>query len=319
MKLLLAVSTILATVLATPTPGKPLKPIFFLHGIGGHASDADEQIAAINKQYPGTWTHSIKKFQGNPISWLELDDQIFSLKRYVKDIIRKDPSTFADGYHFVCHSQGGLLCRTLIQDWDDHNVRVFVGMAGPQRGVFGLGFVDFLDKINIPDKEVIEKLGLREIYRFMYLNDTQDMSWANMWHDPFQEELFKDEDRFLPKFNGLVGDPTRYKTNLMKLEKAVFVVGGFENSYNGDRDNRYDGGIDPWDSGVWDYYPTGKTSTMRRIEPLEHSEIWLQDTIGLRAMDRDGSLFRAVYPGAVHSAWWHNSTVYENYVFPHLN
>ena len=34
---------------------------------------------------------------------------------------------------------GALLCRTLIEHMSDHNVRVFVSLAGPQGGMFGSG------------------------------------------------------------------------------------------------------------------------------------------------------------------------------------
>lgn len=34
---------------------------------------------------------------------------------------------------------GALLCRVLIEHMSDHNVRVFVSLAGPQAGIFGSG------------------------------------------------------------------------------------------------------------------------------------------------------------------------------------
>lgn len=34
---------------------------------------------------------------------------------------------------------GALLCRALIEHMSDHNVRVFVSLAGPQAGMFGSG------------------------------------------------------------------------------------------------------------------------------------------------------------------------------------
>merc|ERR1711879_161507 len=211
---------------------------------------------------------------------------------------------------------GGLLCRTLIQDWDDHNAKVLISMAGPQRGVFGSGYLD-----GIPIPASAQRLGLREIYKFMYLNDTQDASWANMWHDPFQQKTFEQENHFLPKFQGLVGNPARYKKNLLRLEKAVFLVGSFRDSLDGYKGNRFDGGIDPWDAGVWDYYPeTTLTSeaTMRKIEKLEDSYIWKHDTIGLKQLHQDRKLFRGAYSKVAHGDWWSKKKVIENYVFPHL-
>ena len=39
------------------------------------------------------------------------------------------------------HSQGALICRYLISDWDDHNIKTFVSLAGPLMGVNGYGEV----------------------------------------------------------------------------------------------------------------------------------------------------------------------------------
>jgi triacylglycerol esterase/lipase EstA (alpha/beta hydrolase family) len=37
----------------------------------------------------------------------------------------------------VGYSQGGLIWRGMIEEWDDHNVELFISLASPQHGVYG--------------------------------------------------------------------------------------------------------------------------------------------------------------------------------------
>lgn len=43
----------------------------------------------------------------------------------------------ASSLYVPCIFTGALLCRALIEHMSDHNVRVFVSLAGPQAGMFG--------------------------------------------------------------------------------------------------------------------------------------------------------------------------------------
>lgn len=43
---------------------------------------------------------------------------------------------FADGYHFLGHSQGGLIMRSMLELFDDHKVENFISLAGVQNGKF---------------------------------------------------------------------------------------------------------------------------------------------------------------------------------------
>ena len=47
-----------------------------------------------------------------------------------------DNATFAGGYHFLGHSQGGLILRCILQTWSGHQVENFVSMAGIQQGMY---------------------------------------------------------------------------------------------------------------------------------------------------------------------------------------
>lgn len=46
----------------------------------------------------------------------------------------------------IGHSQGTLVSRALLEGWDDHPVRMFVSLAGPHLGQYGL----FADLVSNP-------------------------------------------------------------------------------------------------------------------------------------------------------------------------
>ena len=50
----------------------------------------------------------------------------------VKKIAAQYDKVIAVGY-----SQGGLIWRAMIEEWDDHNVELFISLASPQHGVYG--------------------------------------------------------------------------------------------------------------------------------------------------------------------------------------
>lgn len=50
----------------------------------------------------------------------------------VKKIAAQYDKVIAVGY-----SQGGLIWRGMIEEWDNHNVEMFISLASPQHGVYG--------------------------------------------------------------------------------------------------------------------------------------------------------------------------------------
>jgi Palmitoyl protein thioesterase len=61
--------------------------------------------------------------------------QVNETTALIQSLIAANQSIFASGYHFLGHSQGGLMMRSVIQNFDNHNVHTFVSMAGVQLGV----------------------------------------------------------------------------------------------------------------------------------------------------------------------------------------
>jgi hypothetical protein len=163
---------------------------------------------------------------------------------------------------------------------DGHQVSTLVSMAGPQLGVYDPAFFEFFP-------ERLGELTLEEIYRIAYTEPLQrSLSVANMWSDPYHVSSYLAGNSFLPKYNGLVehDDMARFKENFLSLDKAVFAVGSQPSGAT------YDGGIGPWESGVFGYLdPQGA------LVGMEGQEVYEGDTFGLRTDGREGGTWRS---------WW---------------
>jgi hypothetical protein len=123
--------------------------------------------------------------------------QVNETTALIQSLIAANQSIFASGYHFLGHSQGGLMMRSVIQNFDDHNVHTFVSMAGVQLGMCVGRLVLILCHLlhlfrvyrrsyGLPS--VVEKFipdSFRpEITDFMYNGLMQSiLSCANYWHD----------------------------------------------------------------------------------------------------------------------------------------
>ena len=67
--------------------------------------------------------------------------------RRVREFIESDEQ-LRGGQPFILigHSQGTLVSRALLEEWDNHPVQMFVSLAGPHLGQYGL----FADLISNP-------------------------------------------------------------------------------------------------------------------------------------------------------------------------
>jgi len=168
---------ILATVLSLKA-GPPLHPTFFMHGLNGNSANWNQAIAAINTTNLGTFTYAFSDFSGDPNSWEPLDHQISQIKKTLRSVVADNADIMSDGYNMVCHSQGALLCRCLIEYMVDHNVRNFVSLAGPHEGVYGW---DFLMQVGFFGKHPeLANMTMDESHNILYSSLLQETSIGNM-------------------------------------------------------------------------------------------------------------------------------------------
>lgn len=60
-------------------------------------------------------------------------DQVQAFGAVARQINLENPG----GIHFVCYSQGGLICRGIIESMPELNVSTFVSLSSPQGGQYG--------------------------------------------------------------------------------------------------------------------------------------------------------------------------------------
>ncbi|KAH8069397.1 palmitoyl-(protein) hydrolase [Aureococcus anophagefferens] len=225
-------------------------PVFMMHGIGSGSGEMDTIRELAEAAHPGTAA---------------------AVAGAVRAAVAANATLYADGYHVVCKSQGGLICRAALMLMDDHAARTFVSLAGPQAGVFGPDF--FKDVVH--DAPLLENVTAEEAYHVAYTWAGQKLSVANMWRDPNHlddcglfDHCFDEGNVFLPNF--LDKATAAMKANFLRLEKVVLCVGSGP---------AYDGGIEPWQSAVF-----GAADASGAIAPMEDQDFYATDAFGLRTL-----------------------------------
>eukprot|EP00116_Pleurobrachia_bachei_P011184 sb/3471446/ len=154
--------------------------------------------------------------------------QVKNVGEMVREIANQYDHIIAVGY-----SQGGVVLRGVIEEWDNHNVAMFISLASPQHGVYGSPplaehFIPFLDWY--------AKNGF---YKVLYTSLFQKLGLFNYYLDPTHYEMYLESVEYFPRMNnereGEEGAEQR-KINFSKLRKLVLIGGPGEDV------------IDPWQS-----------------------------------------------------------------------
>jgi len=264
----------------------------------------------VTGQHPGTVFVAIPEFP-NLRSFDGLNNQLAKILPYTQKLV--EDSAYAQGYHFLCHSQGALLCRCLVEMFNDHNIDTLVSLAGPQHGVFSQEYLTasipflkhFPELVNVTLENAWKVFGQTP---FQHL-----LSVANLWHDPTHEIEFEQQNIFLPIFNNLVNHSlsAQYKANFLKLKKAVFMIGDV--SQSDPHGGEYDDAVAPWQTGVWGFWD-GKGNMLA----MNETRLYRDDLIGLRTMDERKDLHVQAVKGIHHMQWMENAQLIQSLVLPWL-
>jgi len=282
-----------------PTP----RPIFLMHGLGSNAAVFDSMVGWIANAVPDTKMYSIRLFE-NKDSWTSLLKQVPEVEDYIRNIVSSDKESFKNGYDLVCHSQGGVICRALVMDMDDHEVHTFISMAGPQMGAWG----DEL-KLSSGVNKMLLQADLGDLVYAPMLQRSNSV--ANLWNDPTRQKEFVEQNEFLPKYLCLTDDEkenARRKANFIRLRKAAFLVGDFGAKH-------FDGSIEPWQSAIWGYYKDGSRT---EIISMKETKEYKDDLFGLKTLNEQGRLILQSPPNVAHSAWVLDYNTVAMYVLPQL-
>jgi len=188
--------------------------------------------------------------------------------RMVCDKIKADPK-LANGFNALGFSQGGQFLRAVVQRCPSVNMVNLISFGGQHQGVYGLP--------RCPG----ESLKLCDYMRKL-LNMGAYISWiqnhlaqAEYWHDPLNEQEYKEKSVFLADINQENKVNDSYRVNLMKLQNFVMVKFSEDTM------------VDPKDTEWFGFYKEGQA---KDCHTLQESTIYTEDRLGLQEMDKAGKL-----------------------------
>lgn len=241
------------------------------------------------QSHPGTEIYIINKYN----NWQSLEHALGQIESFFADfeeIFKAHP----EGVHVLGYSQGGLLGRSLIQFYKNHNVKRFISLSSPQAGQYGDAFLHL----------IFPSLFAKTAYELFYSRIGQKTSVGNYWNDPNQRQLYLRYSDFLPYVNNevLSENSTQFRENLLKLEQMV-LIGGPDDDV-----------ITPWESAHFGFFDMNLT-----VVPMRDRTIYQEDSIGLKTLDESGKLKLVTVPHVKHVDWHLNRTLIEEVVVPHLD
>ncbi|XP_018420016.1 PREDICTED: palmitoyl-protein thioesterase 1 [Nanorana parkeri] len=245
--------------------GAPV-PLVIWHGMGDSCCNPMSMGGIkklVEQQIPGIYVLSLKI--GNTIPYLR---NSFGQVDIVCNQLAQDPN-LQQGYNSMGFSQGGQFLRAVAQRCPSPRMKNLISIGGQQQGVFGFPqcpgersrFCDWIRKL---------------LNRGAYSKALQEyLVQAEYWHDPLNEEEYRNGSIFLADINQERGINESYKHNLQALNKFVMVK------------FLKDSMVDPADTEWFGFYKPGQS---KEVVMLQESSLYIEDRLGLREMDKAGKL-----------------------------
>ncbi|CAB1351311.1 unnamed protein product [Coregonus sp. 'balchen'] len=217
------------------------KPVVIVHGLFDSSGQFVELLRFINQSHPGTNVSVIDLFDRSS-SLQPLWKQVEGFKEAIYPIMQNA----ADGVHFICYSQGGLICRGILSTLPNHNVHSFISLSSPQAGQYG--DTDYL-------KYLFPQFMKSNLFHFCYTVVGQRISICNYWKDPHHTDMY---------VNGM------WKKNFLRIKKLV-LIGGPD-----------DGVITPWQSSQFGFYNDNETVVEIKDQDLYLRDVFGLKTLNAR-------------------------------------
>lgn len=329
--LLAAAAAVAGTTAANEAVESSKLPVFFFHGATGNKTNG--AMIEANLTAEGRTYVALDFCQKACSVRTSIPDQVQMAIKQVRDIVTKDTSKYAGGYHFMAHSQGGSIARGVIEEMDDHNVHSVISMAGDGNGNFyGPQASDAM-----PLQVMLKALGPYAIDAAVF-NFTKYEADPATWKGKFQrdfielvttnEELQRKSsiansmtpplhgvaldkwlriNPFLPKVNNLENcgadakckaDQARRKANFARLKAAHFMVSPQDDLQS------------PWQTVVLGKYST--VATLDEVETkfsdftivdMKQTAEYKEDLYGLKTLDTAGGLHLHEVADVPHNCW----------------
>nr|XP_023021953.1 palmitoyl-protein thioesterase 1-like [Leptinotarsa decemlineata] len=275
-----------------------ITPIVLWHGMGDSCCfpfSLGALMEKLNASLPGVHTVSIR-IGNNVIEDMENgffkhpDKQI----QEACAIVGADP-LLAEGFNAIGLSQGAQFLRGLVQRCPQAKIKNLISLGGQHQGVYGLPRCGSLIA------EVCDFVR-RLLNHAAYVPEVQKMLvQATFWHDPLNEETYKDHSTFLADINNEKIVNSEYIRNLQSLQNFVMVK--FEN----------DSMVVPVESEWFGFYKPGQSV---ETESLQESDIFIDDRLGLQKMSDDSKLhFLSVEGDHLRFKWeWFEENILEPFL-----
>lgn len=325
-------------------------PVFFFHGLEMNAHEGD--VFHANLTADGH-TFIALAFCQNKCSDKALYLQVQDAITAITGIVSSDASTYKNGYVFMGISQGALIARAVIEQWDAHNVKSLISLAGPQNGLFyGPQSSDYLALMvltqygpTVVDATIFDfskftqadfngkiQRAAADAVLFPYMQN--QLSLVDVLRPPVAKAWVA-TDPFLAKINNLDvcdckdglcrQDQQRRRANFLKLCTAHFF-GSPQDDF-----------ISPWQSAILGRYAEVRTAaqletlfTQLHVLDIKDTDEYKQDSYGLQALAKRGGLHLHAVPNVGHSCWVRDYTtpdgkldckfqpVYDAHIYPVL-
>ncbi|XP_055911805.1 palmitoyl-protein thioesterase 1 [Eupeodes corollae] len=182
--------------------------------------------------------------------------------------IRNDPS-LQHGYNAIGFSQGGQFLRAVAQKCPTPPMNNLISFGGQHQGIFGLPKCPSLSRDSC---EYIRRALTTAAYEGWA---QRDIVQATYWHDPENEEKYRNLSTFISPINNALHRNEDYIRNLQQLNKFIMVK--FLN----------DTVVQPKESQWFGFYAPGQD---KEVLPLRKTSLYLNDDLGLQKMDKEGKL-----------------------------
>ncbi|XP_018097272.1 palmitoyl-protein thioesterase 1 isoform X2 [Xenopus laevis] len=223
----------------------------------------------VETQIPGIYVLSLKI--GNSLPE-DMENSFFlNVNKQVEGVCKElaQNPALKNGYNSMGFSQGGQFLRAVAQRCPSPPMRNLISIGGQHQGVYG--FPQCRGEISHICDLIRKFLNLGA-----YTRNIQDhLVQAEYWHDPMNEEEYRNGSIFLADINQERHVNEIYKKNLQLLEKFVMVK--FFN----------DTMVDPPDTEWFGFYKPGQSKETIR---LQDSSLYTEDRLGLKEMEKAGKL-----------------------------
>ncbi|XP_020207029.1 palmitoyl-protein thioesterase 1 isoform X2 [Cajanus cajan] len=247
--------------------GAQTVPFIVLHGIGDACKNSGmRNFIKILSEMSGSPGYCLEIGNGSWDSWTKplLKQTAIACKKV------KKMSDLGQGYNIVGLSQGNLIGRGIIEFCDGSPpVKNFISLGGPHAGTASVPLCGSESVCTLID--IVLQLGIYS--RFAQ----QNLAPSGYVKIPIDIAGYTEGCRFLPKLNNEIANKrnSTYRQRFTNLQNLILIM--FEE----------DKVLIPKETAWFGYYPNG---ALHPVIPVQQTELYIDDWIGLRALDEAGKV-----------------------------